>query len=177
MQHITMLAREVRERRRARGLTQAALASRSGVGRVTIARLETGKAEECRVGTLVRLCDVLGLELAAVAPGSVPAQEARLARERERVRRIDARRRHAELAARLLAQPARTSAAFVRRAQANVDRWERDRLCSEHYVSRWRRKLSGPIPRVARALIEHDEWTDALFQNTPWTFALPSAAA
>src|SRR5262245_3841538 len=140
MRHIA-LAREVRERRRAQGLTQEALARRSGVGRVTIARLEAGAAQECRVGTLARLCDVLRLELATVAPGAGPAQETRFLRERERVRRIDARRRHAELAARLLVGPARQSAALVRRARANVDRWERDQLCSEHYISRWREML------------------------------------
>jgi hypothetical protein len=54
-----------------------------------------------------------------------------------------------------------------------VDRWGRDRLCSQHYISRWRALLAGPVERVARALIEPSDWTDALFQNTPWSFALP----
>jgi len=176
MRHVAALGREVRAWRQSRGLTQVALASRSGVGRVTIARLEAGAVQECRVGTLARLCAALGLELAAVSPGALPAQDTRFLRERERLRRIDARRRHAELAARLLASSARESAALVSRARANVDRWERDRLCSDHYISRWRTKLSGPARRVARALLEYDAWTDALLQNTPWSFALPPAA-
>ena len=96
------LQSQLREQRRASGLTQAALAAKSGTGRVTIARLEAGAAQDFRLGTLSRLCDALGLELAAVPRGARPAQETLLARERERSRRIDARRRHALLAARLL---------------------------------------------------------------------------
>jgi len=163
---------QVRDARRAQGLSQAALAAKSGAGRVTIARLEAGAAQDFRVGTLSRLCEALGLELAAMPRGGQPAQETLLARERERARRLDARRRHAALAARLLAAPSPEAAALVRRARANVDRWERDRLCSEHYISRWRRMLSGPLRRVALGLLEYADWTDALLQNTPWSFAL-----
>jgi hypothetical protein len=99
-----------------------------------------------------------------------------LARERERSRRLDLRRRHAALAVRLLAASGREATALVARARAVVDRWERDRLCSRHYVSRWRSVLSGPPGRVARSLLEPGEWRDALFQNTPWAFAIEPAA-
>jgi transcriptional regulator with XRE-family HTH domain len=163
--------------RRARGLSQAALAARSGAGRVTIARLEAGAAQDFRVGTLTRLCEALDLELTASPRGARPAQETRLARERERGRRLDLRRRHAVLAARLLAAPAPAAAALIRRARANVEHWQRRRLCSEHYVSRWRARLAGPVPCVARALLAYDDWTDALLQNSPWSFALEPAAA
>jgi hypothetical protein len=57
-----------------------------------------------------------------------------------------------------------------------VDRWERDRLCSRHYISRWRRLLSGPPERVARSLLGPGDWADALFQNTPFSFALEPSA-
>ena len=153
------------------------LAAKSGAGRVTIARLEAGVAQDFRVGTLSRLCDALGLELAAVPRGGLPAQETMLARERERARRLDARRRHAVLAARLLSAPAAEAAALVRRARAGVERWERDQLCSEHYISRWRALLAGPVRRVAQSLLAYDEWTDALLQNSPWSFALDPHAA
>lgn len=171
------MAAQLRKVRRARGLSQAALAERSGTGRVTIARLETGAAQDFRLATLERLCEALGLELAALPRGSRHVQETLLARERERARRLDARRRHATLAARLLAAPAPEAAALVRGARAAVDRWERDGLCSEHYTARWRAMLAGQIQRVAGALLEHGEWTDALFQNTPWGSALPPPAA
>ena len=64
---------------------------------------------------------------------------------------------------------------MLRRARACVDRWERGRLCSEHYITRWRALLAGPVRRAGLALLAHDEWTDALLQNTPWGFAMEAA--
>lgn len=171
------LASELRAARSARGLSQAALAELSGAARVTIARLEAGAVQDFRVGTLARLCEALGLELAALPRGGRRAHETLLARERERVRRLDLRRRHAALAARLLAMPAAEAAALLRRARGCVERWEREGLCSEHYISRWRSRLAGPVKRVAARLLEHDEWTDALLQSSPWSFALEPPAA
>ena len=156
-------------------MSQSALAAASGTGRVTIARLETGSAQDFRLGTLSRLCEALGLELAALPRGGQVAQETLLARERERTRRLDLRRRHCALAARLLAASPAEATAMLRRARACVDRWERGRLCSEHYITRWRALLAGPVRRAGLALLAHDEWTDALLQNTPWGFAMEAA--
>jgi len=167
----------LRSARRGRRMSQVALAAASDTGRVTIARLEAGSAQDFRLGTLSRLCEALGLELAALPRGGQNAQETLLAREREHMRRLDLRRRHCALAVRLLAAPAPQPVAMLRQARAAVDRWERERLCSEHYITRWRAILAGPARSVALRLIEHDEWTDALFQNTPWGFALEPAAA
>jgi transcriptional regulator with XRE-family HTH domain len=171
------LREALRAARRERGLTQAALAARSGASRVTIARLEAGTAGDVRLGTVGALCEALGLELAVRPAGSGPALETRLARERERSRRLDLRRRHALLAARLLSAPRREATALVTRARAAVDRWEREGLCSRHYVSRWRAMLAGPVESVAQALLEPGEWADALFQNTPWSSTLEAPAA
>ena len=77
---------------------------------------------------------------------------------------------------RLLRSSQPQAAALVARARANVDRWERQRLCSTHYISRWRKMLAGSAARAAHALMQHDAWTDALLQNTPWSFALGPAA-
>ena len=167
----------MRAARRRKALSQAALAGRSGVSRVTIARVEGGSLQDCRLGTLVRLCDALGLELGAVAREAGSALPTLLARERARAERLDRRRRHAVLAARLLAASRPQAAALVRRAQAAVDRWERDQLCSRHYVSRWRRLLGGRREHVAASLLDPGEWADALFQNSPWSFALEPPAA
>jgi transcriptional regulator with XRE-family HTH domain len=171
------LLNDLRAARKAAALSQAALAARSGTGRATIARLEAGALHDCRVGTLARLCEALGLELAALPRGAVAGGEARLARERERARRLDLRRRHAALAARLAALPTAEAAALVRRARTAVGRWEREGLCSAHYISRWRARLAGSPRRAAAALLAHDEWTDALLQNSPWSFALEPTAA
>ena len=170
------LAAGVRSARRARGLTQAALAGLSGAGRVTIARLEAGAAQDFRLGTLQRICDALGLDLAALPHGAQEAQETLLARERERARRLGARQRHAALAARLFSMRAAEAAVMVRRARTVVHRWEREQLCSGHYISRWRAMLAGPVRRVAAALLEHHDWTDALFQNSPWSVMLEPPA-
>ena len=99
--------------------------------------------------------------------------ETLLARERERTRRVERRLAHTALAAHLLAAPKPEAQALVARARAVVDRWERERLCSRHYISRWRKLLAGPVRRVARELLQTSAWTDALFQNTPWSFAFP----
>jgi transcriptional regulator with XRE-family HTH domain len=172
------LLSDLRAARKAAALSQAALAAKSGAGRVTIARLEAGALQDFRVGTLARLCEALGLELAALPRGAHAARETLIARERERARRLDLRRRHAVLAARLLAAPPAEAVALVQRARGNVERWKRERLCSEHYISRWRARLAGSPRRAAAALLEHDEWTDALLQSSPWSFALgPPAAA
>lgn len=171
------LHQTLRQARRARGLTQAALAARSGASRVTIARMESGLDQDFRVGTLTRLCEALDLELNASAPGGEARMETLHARERERARRLDSRRRHAALAARLLLARPAEAAALVRQARENVEHWQANRLCSEHYISRWRTRLAGPIRRIAQALLEHGDWTDALLQNTPWSFALEPPAA
>jgi hypothetical protein len=142
---------------------------------VTVARFEAGTDQDVRVGTLSKVVEALGLELAAVPAGRAGAGDRLLAREQERLRRLDLRMRHAALAVRLLAAGPAESAALVRRARERVDVWERNRLCSEHYISRWRTLLRAPLPRLARALVAHDEWTDALLQNSPWAFALEAA--
>ena len=166
---------QVRRARRQQSLSQAALAARSGTSRVTIARLEAGSARDVRMGTISRVCEALGFEVAAVTPDAEPVLERLLARERERGRRLERRLAHAVLAARLLADRPEAGA-LIGTARAAVDRWERDRLCSRHYVARWRAMLTGPVERVARTLLEPGEWEDALFQNSPGTFALERPA-
>jgi transcriptional regulator with XRE-family HTH domain len=166
------LAEQIRAERLRQGLTQAALAERSGVSRVTIARLEGGVHTNLRSGSVARLCEALGLEVAASPAGTLTSLERQLARERERVRRVERRLGHARLAARLLTAARPDARRLIAQARAVVDRWERDRICSPHYISRWRDLLTGPVERVAQALLEPGDWADALLQNTPWSFAL-----
>jgi len=153
------------------GLTQAQLADRSGTSRVTIARFEAGSGRDIRVGTLASLCRALDLDLTAAPKQALPALETRLARERERARRLDRQLCHVRIAARLLEAPGRKGERLVERARDVVDLWERERLCSRHYITRWRRLLDGSPGRVARQLLEPGEWRDALFQSSPWSFA------
>ena len=166
----------IKQARKNKGLSQAALAIASGTARITVARFETGGSGDFRLGTLQRLCEVLGLQLVVAPAGGAISGDRLIARERERARRMDSRRRHAALAAALLALPETEAKSMVERAGANVARWAREGLCSEHYISCWRSRLKGPVRTVALRLLEHGEWTDALLQNSPWSFALEPAA-
>jgi transcriptional regulator with XRE-family HTH domain len=170
------LSEVLRRARRGRGWTQAALAERSGASRVTIARIEAEFDQDFRLGTLARICEALQLQLNASPPGAEERMETLLARGRERSRRLDLRRRHAALAARLLLAPPVEARTWIRQARANVEYWKSRRLCSSHYISRWNARLAGSPRRVAQALLEHDDWTDALLQNSPWGFALEPPA-
>ena len=171
------LREQLRTARRRQALSQTALAARSGIGRVTIARLEAGSAQDVRTGTVERLCEALGLELNAVPVAGQPELETLLARAQDRARRVERRLGHAVLAARLLTIPRPQARALIARARAVVDRWDREELCSHHYISRWRAVLARPVERVAQALLEPGDWADALFQNSPWGFSLPSLPA
>jgi len=166
----------IKEARKRKGLTQEALAAASGVSRITVARVESGQIRGVRAGTLEKLCGALDLEFSVARRGTQTDPDRLLARERERAKRLDARRRHAALAAALLALDPAAAEATVERARGNVERWERDQLCSEHYIRRWRDRLQGPLRTVALRLLEHGEWTDALLQNSPWSFALEPSA-
>ena len=44
-------------------MTQTELAERSGVGRVTISRLESGELKETTIGTLAKLAEALGVSV------------------------------------------------------------------------------------------------------------------
>ena len=52
--------RNIREMRKSKGMTQAELASASGVSRLTISELETGKLTNARSKTLLALANALG---------------------------------------------------------------------------------------------------------------------
>jgi transcriptional regulator with XRE-family HTH domain len=160
------LSEVVREARRKKGLSQEALAAASGASRVTIARLEAGSAKDFRLGTLARLCDALDLELAALPKGGRVVDKA-----------LDARRRHAALAAALLAVTPEQGVAMVDQAKAELDRWERERLLTSAHIARWRPRLEGPVRTVALRLLEHNEQTAALLADSPWAFALEPEAA
>lgn len=58
----------VAERRRAQGLTLADLAARAGVGRSTLAALESGKLPELGFRRVARICAAIGLVIDVRAP-------------------------------------------------------------------------------------------------------------
>ena len=144
-------------------MSQEALAQASGASRVTIARLESGSAQDFRLGTLHRLCSALGLELTATKEGV-------------QLRQLDARRRHAALAAALLAVNPDDAGEMVRQALAAVSAWEQGDQHGAEHRARWRARLDGSMRTVALRLLEHNAETDALLANSPWAFALEPEA-
>lgn len=162
-------------------MSQEALAKASGASRITIARLESGSEQDFRLGTLQRLCSALGLELSALPKGArladpAPSAQAPTNREGAKLRRLDARRRHAALAAALLAVNPEDAADMVRQSLAAVALWEQEGLHGGEHRARWRARLEGSVRTVALRLLEHNAQTDALLANSPWTFALEPEA-
>lgn len=58
-----MLKFNVKRFREAKGWTQGELSERSGVGRITISRMESGALEETSAGTLVKLASALECDM------------------------------------------------------------------------------------------------------------------
>lgn len=56
------------------------------------------------------------------------------------------------------------------RAQAQVDRWERDRLCSPRYIAAWKRILRLEPDAFQSEVLRSDAEGIALRQNTPFGF-------
>ena len=78
--HISPLGRNIRRYRHAQGWSQQELADRSGVSRVTIARLESGAATSASIEIAERLADALGISLAELtADPELAAGAAKLA--------------------------------------------------------------------------------------------------
>lgn len=61
--NLQAVGRAIAERRREAGLTLASLAAQAGVGRSTLAALESGKLRELGLGRVARLCEAVGLVL------------------------------------------------------------------------------------------------------------------
>lgn len=108
-----------------------------------------------------------------VAPGNGPVSERELERRTARLVQAGIEKdrlvRHQQIALDLLVSPRKTAAARIEASQREVDRWERDGLCSADYIRRWRDLLRLPVPQLAQAMSSDlDGWGTALRQNSPW---------
>jgi hypothetical protein len=81
-----------------------------------------------------------------------------------------ARERHLRLAVELAAEP-RAARGKIARARSVVDLWRSNRTCSQYYIKRWTELLALPPAQLARRMASLAEWEDAMFQNTPWSWA------
>lgn len=77
--------------------------------------------------------------------------------------------KHQALAIQLLLMSPADSQTLVTRAQQEVARWRRERLCSLDYIERWEALLKRSVNELAQAMgSETLEWGTALRQNSPW---------
>jgi len=164
----TVLAQQVRARRRELGLSQQQLAAAAGVSRTSLSHVEQGRTAHAQIDMLSRILRALDLDLQLAA--SSPAAERVAARLAQQARVQAQRERHLRLAIEMATDP-RAARARIRRAREVVALWRRQRTCSPLYIRRWTRLLALPPARLARRMASLGAWENALFQNTPWSWA------
>lgn len=157
----------IREQRVRQGLTQEALAGKARVSRAILSRLEQRKPQPVQSDTIDRLLAALGLK-PALAEGADAAR--RLARLEQELRRREQRERHLRLAL-ALAGDEKAAKAKIAQARERVALWREKKSCSPYYIERWSKLLAKPPRVLAKEMSSLGEWEDALFQNTPWSWA------
>jgi transcriptional regulator with XRE-family HTH domain len=161
--------RLIKDQRLRKGLKQNELAAAARVSRAVLSRLEQGGARPVQTDTLERLLRALQIEPQAF--GRAALDDARKLAHLEEERKLERRRnQHLRLAVEL-ADAGPAAAAMVARARTRVDLWRRNRSCSAHYIERWSELLALPPRKLARAMAALGDWEDALFQNSPWSWA------
>lgn len=75
MEDFKRIGSQVREARKEKGLTQAALAAGAGISRTTLSLLESGKVQDLGIRKVIRILDRLGLELTTRPAGAPPTLE------------------------------------------------------------------------------------------------------
>jgi len=75
MDDLKKIGNQVRDARKAQGLTQSALAAELGISRTTLYLLESGLVQDLGIRKVIRILDRLGLELATRPAGAPPTLE------------------------------------------------------------------------------------------------------
>ena len=159
----------IKDRRARKGLTQMALARSARVSRTVLSRLEQGNARAVQTDVLDRILAVLDVHAGVVDATAAhdPRVQARLEHQRRRTQRREA---HLRLAI-VLSGDASTAADMIAKARERVRLWKRKSSCSPFYIERWSKLLALPPRKLAQAMVSLGEWEDALFQNSPWSWA------
>ena len=159
----------VKARRARKGLTQAELARVARVSRTVLSRLECGNANAVQTDVLDRLLKALDFD-PRIVDGPDPGEARKQARRDQQARLELQRDRHLRLAIHLAAG-GKAARPMIERALARVELWRRKRTCSPLYIKRWSKILALPPGKMASAMASLGEWEDALFQNSPWSWA------
>jgi transcriptional regulator with XRE-family HTH domain len=75
MGDLKRIGNQVREARKGQGLTQTALAAKTGISRTTLSLLESGMIQELGIRKVIRILDRLGFELTTRPAGAPPTLE------------------------------------------------------------------------------------------------------
>lgn len=168
----TLYGSLIRNRRLAKDLTQAEVASLAKVSRTILSRLEQGKPRPVQTDVLDRIFQALGIDPRV---NDAQSAEEKLLVERRRARlvhqmKLDQQRiRHLRLAAGLMIDPIKTRRQIAQ-ARFMVGLWAKNKTCSPLYIRRWAGLLALPPRDLAGRMSSLGEWEDAMFQNTPWSF-------
>ena len=159
----------LRHQRALKGLKQIDLARSANVSRSVLSRLEQGNASAVQTDTLDRLFRVLDVNPKVVDRASPDGARAQARLEHEK--KLESQRnRHLRLAIDL-ADDERAAKGMIAKARERVELWRRKGSCSPYYVERWSHLLDLPPRKMAKAMASLGDWEDALFQNTPWSWA------
>jgi len=159
----------VRDQRIRKGLRQADVARSAGVSRTVLSRLEQGRGQPVQTDILDRLFQVLEISPQVVARSGPDAarKQARL----ELQSKLEQQRiRHLRLAIELV-DDERAAPLMIAKARETVQLWRRNATCNPRYIERWSELLRLPPRKMAKAMASLGDWEDALFQNSPWSWA------
>ena len=158
----------IKEARVRKGLKQEDLANKARVSRAVLSRLEQGKPKAVQSDTLDRLLAALELNPQIVQSSRDLARK--VARLEQELRRQERKERHLRLAINL-GDDESGAIAKVAKARQRVELWRSNQSCSPFYVDRWSQLLALPPKRIAKEMSSLGEWEDAMFQNSPWSWA------
>lgn len=167
-----MLAKQygklIKDARLRSGLNQVDLARKAQVSRAVLSKLEQGKPKPVQSDTLDRL--LAALDMRPQVDVSNGVEPRKMARIEQYVQRLERREKHLRLAIHLADDEA-AAVALVARTRQRVALWRRNRSCSPFYIDRWSQVLSLPPREIAKQMAALGEWEDAMFQNSPWSWA------
>lgn len=159
----------IKDQRALKGLKQVDLARAAKVSRTVLSRLEQGNALVVQTDVLDRIFAVLEVSPKMVDRGA--PDEARMQARLELQRKLEQQRsRHFRLAIDL-ADDEQAAAGMIANARERVELWRRKGTCSPYYIERWSQLLGLPPRKMAKEMASLGEWEDALFQNSPWSWA------
>lgn len=159
----------IKEARVQKGLKQEDLANKARVSRAVLSRIEQGKPKAVQSDTLDRLLAALELS-PQVGQSSHDFPRKKMARLEQELRRREQRERHLRLAI-SLGDDDSSAAAKVAKARQRVELWRSNQSCSQFYIDRWSQLLALPPRKMAKEMSSLGDWEDAMFQNSPWSWA------